>query len=413
MADFNSKYTGEQVEALLDIVSQGGTGGGEGEVQKTTEAEITAMGFTKNLGTITEVKMNGVTKGTSGVVDLGAVITEHQEISISEDNNSGRPYLFIDTESVDGGLAIGVDATIDIADATEYGELADAYAVQKYVDDEIVHFETNVVEPLDIALSGKANYYIADFAVDDLTNIFYNGGRIENCNKQALGEAISNNSVILIKQSDDNGYCVATSTYCDSYELSFSVQDGSLNCSVATFMADPAIYQEEVVCKNLASQESVNEKQDQLVSGTNIKTINGQSLLGSGNITIEGGGGGSSSGGGMDTVVMDNYLIDYAEPNTIYVITTNGLGGGLEVCEFIPPTNGYAEYVFIFQVGVMDSGFSIPEYVMWPNGQLPDVVNSGDPSYGAVYELNISASLVDGGEYIYKAVLTHFKEAQW
>lgn len=36
-------------------------------------------------------------------------------------------------------------------------------------------------------------------------------------------------------------------------------------------------------------------KQDALVSGTNIKTINGNSLLGSGNITIEGGGGGGGN----------------------------------------------------------------------------------------------------------------------
>lgn len=36
-----------------------------------------------------------------------------------------------------------------------------------------------------------------------------------------------------------------------------------------------------------------DSKQDLLVSGTNIKTINHQSILGSGNITIEGGGGGS------------------------------------------------------------------------------------------------------------------------
>lgn len=35
----------------------------------------------------------------------------------------------------------------------------------------------------------------------------------------------------------------------------------------------------------------VSGKQDALVSGTNIKTINNTSLLGSGNITIEGGGG--------------------------------------------------------------------------------------------------------------------------
>lgn len=34
--------------------------------------------------------------------------------------------------------------------------------------------------------------------------------------------------------------------------------------------------------------QGIVEKQDKLVSGTNIKTINGQSLLGSGNISIEG-----------------------------------------------------------------------------------------------------------------------------
>lgn len=36
---------------------------------------------------------------------------------------------------------------------------------------------------------------------------------------------------------------------------------------------------------------SISDKQDALVSGTNIKTINNQSILGEGNITIEGGGG--------------------------------------------------------------------------------------------------------------------------
>lgn len=41
---------------------------------------------------------------------------------------------------------------------------------------------------------------------------------------------------------------------------------------------------------NLATKEELNSKQDTLVSGTTIKTINNQSLLGSGNIDITGGG---------------------------------------------------------------------------------------------------------------------------
>lgn len=42
---------------------------------------------------------------------------------------------------------------------------------------------------------------------------------------------------------------------------------------------------------NLATKEELATKQDKLVSGTNIKTINGVTLLGEGNITIEGGSG--------------------------------------------------------------------------------------------------------------------------
>lgn len=42
---------------------------------------------------------------------------------------------------------------------------------------------------------------------------------------------------------------------------------------------------------------ATSTKQDTLVSGTNIKTINNESILGSGNITIQGGGGKAVSGG--------------------------------------------------------------------------------------------------------------------
>ena len=48
---------------------------------------------------------------------------------------------------------------------------------------------------------------------------------------------------------------------------------------------------EEVTAAGLnALNDSLVSKQDQLVSGTNIKTINNTSILGSGNIEIQGGG---------------------------------------------------------------------------------------------------------------------------
>lgn len=44
-----------------------------------------------------------------------------------------------------------------------------------------------------------------------------------------------------------------------------------------------------------AAVDAVSNKQDRLVSGSNIKTINGQSILGTGDIPIESGGGSVSS----------------------------------------------------------------------------------------------------------------------
>lgn len=51
-----------------------------------TESTVSGWGFTKNKGTVTSVsvKMNGASKGTvtnSGTIDLGTVITAHQDIS--------------------------------------------------------------------------------------------------------------------------------------------------------------------------------------------------------------------------------------------------------------------------------------------------------------------------------------------
>lgn len=43
-----------------------------------------------------------------------------------------------------------------------------------------------------------------------------------------------------------------------------------------------------------AQQTALDSKQDTLISGTNIKTINNQSILGSGNLVLTGGGGGAS-----------------------------------------------------------------------------------------------------------------------
>lgn len=66
-------------------------------------------------------------------------------------------------------------------------------------------------------------------------------------------------------------------------------------------VADITDFPEIPDISNLATKTEVATKQDELVSGINIKTINGTSLLGSGNIIIE-----SSGGGSEITDVLDN-----------------------------------------------------------------------------------------------------------
>ena len=53
--------------------------------------------------------------------------------------------------------------------------------------------------------------------------------------------------------------------------------------------SNPNAYQTSTQVTNSISN-AITNKQDTLVSGTNIKTINNESILGSGNITISGGG---------------------------------------------------------------------------------------------------------------------------
>lgn len=86
----------------------------------TKVSELTNdSGFTTNTGTITGIKMNGASKGTSGVVDLGTVITAHQDISGKANTadlgdgaykNSGVYYGTCSTAAATKDKAVSVSA---------------------------------------------------------------------------------------------------------------------------------------------------------------------------------------------------------------------------------------------------------------------------------------------------------------
>ena len=71
---YNSKYKGAEVDAALDLAKS-------------------ALQQEQYKGTVTGVKVNGSTKSpTSGIVDLGTVITAHQDISGKQDKIPVQSY---------------------------------------------------------------------------------------------------------------------------------------------------------------------------------------------------------------------------------------------------------------------------------------------------------------------------------
>lgn len=88
---------------------------------------------------------------------------------------------------------------------------------------------------------------------------------------------------------------------------------------------------------NLATKSEVANKQDTLVSGENIKTVNGQSLLGNGNIDITSGG----------TITVDSSLSTTSENPVQNKVITNAINGKQDAGDYalkseIPDVSGLA-----------------------------------------------------------------------
>ena len=399
MADFNSKYTGEQVEALLDIVSQGGgSGGGGGTI---TEAEITAMGFTKNQGTITEVKMNGVSKGTSGVVDLGDVPTKDVVDGLLDWQNGADgdiANLYSDKQDVITDLAtirdgankgatavqpkdisefITVEDVATVATTGSYNDLVDKPTIPSAVTESTVSgwgFTKNTgtyskpsggIPRSDLASDVYAAIMKAEQYTGTVTGIKLNG--------ETLGANAGVVDLGVLLQGEISGNTTAVNI------------QGFINDNL-------------YVLPNAAN----GDEDDILLSRDTVKTINGESIFGSGDITIEGSGG---AGGGKEVIIYEGAIVEQAEADKIYIMQSSVRRIG--VYDLIIPNNGvYGEYVFIFDTSESEievARLEIPDYVIWANGTVPTL------EAGVYYELSIVYTNSSVGGDIFKAVLTPFK----
>lgn len=159
-------------------------------------------------------------------------------------------------------------------------------------------------------LSSAIETYIADFTMESLRDGMNNNRQV-TCDMQALVAAMNANKIILVRDgagSSCKGVYVLNG-YAEDL-LYFSIVDTQGNvlyCDGTDYVNDKSYIDGQTLF-----YRSLDTKQDTLESGKNIKTINGESILGSGDITISGG----SSDANVQAVdtgdVIDDVTVNYA-----------------------------------------------------------------------------------------------------
>lgn len=123
----------------------------------------------------------------------------------------------------------------------------------------------------------------------------------------------------------------------------------------------------EHTLSNKADKSELNKKQDALVSGTNIKTVNGESLLGEGNIVVSGG---SNSSGGAYA------LVEHGTNDTTFTLTPNtfhvwGEVGSLTLTLGEEQSGVANEFLFQFESGETATTLTLPDDLIWANDDTP------------------------------------------
>lgn len=149
----------------------------------------------------------------------------------------------------------------------ELGSVGDVELTNYYTKSEVNTILNGYAETSDLATVATTGSY------DDLTD------------KPVIPTVPTNVSAF----TNDAGYLTEHQSLSNYYNKSQTdnLLNGKVNIGSLATVANSGSY------NDLTDKPDLSTKQDVLVSGVNIKTINSQSLLGEGNINIEGGGGGT------------------------------------------------------------------------------------------------------------------------
>lgn len=427
MEDFNSKYTGEEVENILDSVGS--------KQDAISDLQTIREGAAKGATAVQPVDIEDVARlDEEYVVANGIVSKQDVYYHLPNTNTSDAAHTLatkgdlsstIETYIADftiaslrEGIYDGIDVECDIqalveamnankiilvrdvADSTNKG----VYVLNGYAED-LLYF--SIVDTAGDVLYCDGTDYVYTKSYINCQTLFYrnwvdkqdtlvSGENIKTINGENIlgsGDITIEGGVGTITGVSVNGTSIATSGVADIPAASTSKYGVTklttlINSSSTTLAATASAVK---IAYDLA-----NSKQDKLESGTNIKTINGASILGSGDITISGG----SSGGGKEVILTEGMHfndIKPVQPNKIYI--SNRVQTALYIEAFQEVSN-YDEYCIIFKYP--EEGVTLPESVKFANGQIPTI------EYNTECELSV-VGINSGTNRTYHAVITPFK----
>lgn len=378
MADYNSKYSGEQVEALLDQVASGNAGGGGGggiavetdpifsASPAATITEDDILGW-RNLGNDFSLLDGDVAELTHKVEDKQDVISDLDNI------RSGAAKGATAVQSEDIADFVTAEDLASVATSGSYNDLSDKPTF-KTINNE------SILGSGDITISGGSGQQGPQGDKGDKGDKGDTGVGVQSVTQTTTSNA-------------DGGSNVVTVTLTNGTKSTFTVKNGSKGSSGSNGTNG----------KDGADGATFTPSVD---SAGNLSWSNNKGLTNPPTVNIKGpkgdAGEGGGSGGGKEIIVSNGQSIYFDETSPMQANTTYIYSGSLFVStiQAFEVASNYDEYHIIFRWP--ESGFAIPDDVKFANGEQPNI------EYDTVCELHI-VGVTMGETRVYNAVLTPFK----
>lgn len=250
----------------------------------------------------------------ANITDLNAETTARQDADTALQNGLDSLALNLANEinsrqDADTALQSNIDTKANAEDVYDKQTANSTFATQTVVNEEIaarIQRDTEIEQSL-ASKADKSDTYSKQEVDDAIANV-------------DVSEQLSNYETIANHNADKAllEASIALKVDQETFDTKEEVISKALNdlhesiptvpTNVSEFTNDAGYITQHQDISNLATKAEVNAKQDELVSGTNIKTINGNSILGEGNIVIQGGGGEQQQ---ADWNQTDSTAVDY------------------------------------------------------------------------------------------------------